>query len=121
MKVLMRLVGCFVWFDCVAYIFQVFSTVTFDAPSAAFQPDALSQLLGAQQKKMFMLHYQFPSFATTAISSSRRTTRRELGHGALAEKALKRLVPDNFPYCLRLACDVSPVLLQLPYSPFVCC
>ncbi|EJW86780.1 3' exoribonuclease [Wuchereria bancrofti] len=85
---------------------QVFSTVTFDAPSAAFQPDALSQLLGAQQKKMFMLHYQFPSFATTAISSSARISRRELGHGALAEKALKRLIPEDFPYCLRLACDV---------------
>ncbi|KAM3728390.1 Polyribonucleotide nucleotidyltransferase 1 [Dirofilaria immitis] len=85
---------------------QVFGTVTFDAPSAAFQPDALSQLLGAQQKKMFMLHYQFPSFATTAISSSLRTSRRELGHGALAEKALKRLIPEDFPYCLRLACDV---------------
>ncbi|KAL3990290.1 polyribonucleotide nucleotidyltransferase [Acanthocheilonema viteae] len=85
---------------------QVFGTVTFDAPSAAFQPDALSQLLGAQQRKMFMLHYQFPSFATTAISSSARTSRRELGHSALAEKALKRLIPDDFPYCLRLACDV---------------
>lgn len=85
---------------------QVFSTVTFDAPSAAFQPDAISQLLGAQQKKMFMLHYQFPSFAATAISSSRRTRRREVGHGALAEKALKRLIPEKFPYCLRLACDV---------------
>ncbi|OZC10130.1 putative polyribonucleotide nucleotidyltransferase [Onchocerca flexuosa] len=85
---------------------QVFGTVTFDAPSTAFQPDALSQLLGAQQKKMFMLHYQFPSFATTAISSSLRTSRRELGHGALAEKALKRLIPEDFPYCIRLACDV---------------
>uniref|UniRef100_A0A915Q826 polyribonucleotide nucleotidyltransferase n=1 Tax=Setaria digitata TaxID=48799 RepID=A0A915Q826_9BILA len=85
---------------------QVLGTVTFDAPSAAFQPDALAQLLGAQQKKMFMLHYQFPSFATTAISSSPRTSRRELGHGALAEKALKRLIPEDFPYCLRLACDV---------------
>ncbi|CAG9534370.1 unnamed protein product [Cercopithifilaria johnstoni] len=85
---------------------QVFGTVTFDAPSAAFQPDALSQLLGAQQKKMFMLHYQFPSFAATSISSSARTSRRELGHGALAEKALKNLIPEDFPYCLRLACDV---------------
>ncbi|VDK46456.1 unnamed protein product [Gongylonema pulchrum] len=55
---------------------------------------------------MFMLHYHFPSFATTAISSLRRATRRELGHGALAEKALKRLIPNDFPYCLRLACDV---------------
>lgn len=98
----------------------MFGTVTFDAPSAAFQPDALSQLLGAQQKKMFMLHYQFPSFAASAVSFSVRTSRRELGHGALAEKALRRLIPENFPYCLRLACDVRAGFLSRPlkYSFF---
>lgn len=85
---------------------QVLSTVTFDAPSAAFRPDYLSQILGSQEKKMFMLHYQFPQFASSALSTSRRTTRRELGHGALAEKALKRLIPAEFPYCIRLTCEV---------------
>lgn len=98
--------------------FQVFGAVTFDAPSAAFQPDALSQLLGAQQKKMFMLHYQFPSFATTGISSPARVSRRELGHGALAEKALKRLIPEDFPYCLRLACDVRAGFFSLKFVEY---
>ncbi|MFH4974027.1 hypothetical protein AB6A40_000736 [Gnathostoma spinigerum] len=85
---------------------QVLGTVTFDAPSAAFHPDSISQLLGAQRRKMFMLHYEFPSFATNEIASSRRANRRELGHGALAEKALKHLMPEEFPYSVRLACQV---------------
>uniref|UniRef100_A0A0N5AP52 polyribonucleotide nucleotidyltransferase n=1 Tax=Syphacia muris TaxID=451379 RepID=A0A0N5AP52_9BILA len=85
---------------------QVLGTVTFDSPSAAFHPDSISQLLGSQRKKMFMLHYEFPSFATNEISTFRGANRRELGHGALAEKALKCLVPDHFPYSIRLACQV---------------
>ncbi|CAJ0610029.1 unnamed protein product [Cylicocyclus nassatus] len=85
---------------------QVMSTVTFDSPAAAFHSDSISQLLGSQRKKMFMLHYEFPSYATNEISSSRGANRRELGHGALAEKALKHVVPKQFPYSIRLACQV---------------
>ncbi|VDK52931.1 unnamed protein product, partial [Cylicostephanus goldi] len=84
---------------------QVMSTVTFDSPAAAFHSDSISQLLGSQRKKMFMLHYEFPSYATNEISSSRGANRRELGHGALAEKALKHVVPKQFPYSIRLACQ----------------
>uniref|UniRef100_A0A1I7XUT1 Polyribonucleotide nucleotidyltransferase n=1 Tax=Heterorhabditis bacteriophora TaxID=37862 RepID=A0A1I7XUT1_HETBA len=84
---------------------QVLSTVTFDSPAAAFHPDSISQLLGAQRKKMFMLHYEFPGYATNEISSSRSVNRREQGHGALAEKALKHVVPKDFPYSIRLACQ----------------
>lgn len=86
---------------------KVLGTVTFDAPSAAFHPDSISQLLGAQRRKMFMLHYEFPPYAVNEISSSRGLNRRELGHGALAEKALQHLIPENFPYSVRLACQVS--------------
>ncbi|KAJ1352164.1 hypothetical protein KIN20_008368 [Parelaphostrongylus tenuis] len=85
---------------------QVMSTVTFDSPAAAFHSDSISQILGSQRKKMFMLHYEFPSYATNEISSSRGMNRRELGHGALAEKALKHVVPKEFPYSIRLACQV---------------
>ncbi|KHJ96651.1 putative polyribonucleotide nucleotidyltransferase [Oesophagostomum dentatum] len=85
---------------------QVMSTVTFDSPAAAFHSDSISQLLGSQRKKMFMLHYEFPSYATNEISTSRGANRRELGHGALAEKALKHVVPKEFPYSIRLACQV---------------
>ena len=85
---------------------QVMGTVTFDSPAAAFHPDSIAQLLGSQQKKMFMLHYEFPGFATNEFSGNRPFNRRELGHGVLAEKALKHVVPDNLPYCIRLACQV---------------
>uniref|UniRef100_A0A1I7V1L4 polyribonucleotide nucleotidyltransferase n=1 Tax=Caenorhabditis tropicalis TaxID=1561998 RepID=A0A1I7V1L4_9PELO len=85
---------------------QVMSTVTFDSPTAAFHPDSVAQLLGSQRKKSFMLHYEFPSFATNEIGTSRSLNRREIGHGALAEKALKNLFPKDFPYATRLACQV---------------
>jgi polyribonucleotide nucleotidyltransferase len=85
--------------------------ITFDAPSAAFQPDAVTHLVGTQQKKTFMLHYEFPAFATNEIGSARNLNRRELGHGALAEKALKHVIPAEFPYCIRLACQVRAGLL----------
>ncbi|XGW35342.1 hypothetical protein V3C99_018948 [Haemonchus contortus] len=85
---------------------QVMSTVTFDSPAAAFHSDSISQILGGQRKKMFMLHYEFPSYATNEIATSRGSNRRELGHGALAEKALKHVVPKEFPYSIRLACQV---------------
>lgn len=55
---------------------------------------------------MFMLHYEFPGFAINELNSSRPFNRRELGHGVLAEKALKHVIPENFPYCVRLACQV---------------
>jgi polyribonucleotide nucleotidyltransferase len=85
---------------------QVFGTVTFDSPDSAFHPDSIAQLLGAQQKKSFFLHYEFPGFATNEFSSGRPFNRRELGHGVLAEKSLKHVIPENFPYCVRLACQV---------------
>lgn len=85
---------------------QVLGTVTFDSPASAFHPDSIAQLLGAQQKKMFMLHYEFPGFATNEFSAKTAFNRRELGHGILAEKSLKHVMPDDFPYCIRLACQV---------------
>ncbi|KAF8382357.1 hypothetical protein PRIPAC_71499 [Pristionchus pacificus] len=86
---------------------QVLSTCTFDSPSAAFHPDSIAQLLGSQRKKSFMLHYEFPGYATNEITVGRAgLNRRELGHGALAEKGLKHLVSPAFPFCVRLACQV---------------
>lgn len=86
---------------------QVLSTVTFDSPQAAFHPDAIAQLLGAQRKKSFMLHYEFPQFATNEIDGAYAgSNRREIGHGLLAEKALRHVIPEDFPYTIRLACQV---------------
>ncbi|GMR30843.1 hypothetical protein PMAYCL1PPCAC_01038, partial [Pristionchus mayeri] len=85
---------------------QVMTTCTFDSPSASFHPDSIAQLLGSQRKKSFMLHYEFPGYANNEITIGRGSNRRELGHGALAEKGLKHLVPADFPFCVRLACQV---------------
>ncbi|KAL3102790.1 hypothetical protein niasHT_021457 [Heterodera trifolii] len=86
---------------------QVLSTVTFDSPQSAFHPDAIAQLLGAQRKKTFMLHYEFPQFATNEFEERGSfANRREIGHGLLAEKALRQVMPEQFPYTVRLACQV---------------
>lgn len=54
-----------------------------------------------------MVHYEFPQFAVgRATDSSGRFNRRSLGHGTLAEKCLKHVVPSNFPYCVRVDCQV---------------
>lgn len=92
-------------------------TVTFDSLDSSFRPDAIAQLLGAQQRKSFMVHYEFPAFAVNQLAeSSARFNRRSLGHGNLAEKALKHVIPKKFPYCIRLDCQVSSYFLV--YSHF---
>jgi polyribonucleotide nucleotidyltransferase len=61
-----------------------------------------------QQSKSFMLHYNFPPFSTGEVKPMRGTSRREIGHGQLAERALEALLPpyDEFPYTLRVVSDV---------------
>ena len=61
-----------------------------------------------QQKKSFMLHYNFPPFSTGEVKPMRGTSRREVGHGALAERALEAMLPpfDEFPYTVRVVSDV---------------
>ncbi|MCD6423661.1 MAG: polyribonucleotide nucleotidyltransferase [Elusimicrobia bacterium] len=64
--------------------------------------------LEREYKKRFMLHYNFPSFATGEVRYSRGPGRREIGHGALAEKAISPLLPDEsqFPYAIRVVSDI---------------
>jgi len=61
-----------------------------------------------QQNKSFMLHYNFPPYATGEVRPMRGTSRREIGHGALAERALEPLLPpfEEFPYTLRVVSDI---------------
>ncbi|HEU0014564.1 MAG TPA: polyribonucleotide nucleotidyltransferase [Longimicrobium sp.] len=61
-----------------------------------------------QQTKSFMLHYNFPPFSTGEAKPIRGTSRREIGHGALAERAIEAVLPpyDEFPYTLRVVSDV---------------
>ena len=58
--------------------------------------------------KSFMLHYNFPPFATGEAKPYRGTNRREQGHGALAERAIQPLLPryDEFPYTIRVVSDI---------------
>jgi polyribonucleotide nucleotidyltransferase len=61
-----------------------------------------------QQNKSFMLHYNFPPYSTGEVRPVRGTSRREIGHGALAERALEPLLPpfDEFPYTVRVVSDI---------------
>jgi polyribonucleotide nucleotidyltransferase len=58
--------------------------------------------------KSFMLHYNFPPFSTGEVKMMRGTSRREIGHGALAERALQPLLPqyEDFPYTLRVVSEI---------------
>ncbi|HHU42695.1 MAG TPA: polyribonucleotide nucleotidyltransferase, partial [Fermentimonas caenicola] len=54
----------------------------------------------------FLLHYNFPPFSTGEARPQRGTGRREIGHGNLANRALKRMIPDDYPYVVRVVSDI---------------
>jgi polyribonucleotide nucleotidyltransferase len=83
---------------------QVLATVTLGTSSDEQKIDAL---LGERFKK-FMLHYNFPPFSTGEVKFLRAPSRREIGHGALAERALAPILPDEsvFPYTVRVVSEV---------------
>jgi polyribonucleotide nucleotidyltransferase len=61
-----------------------------------------------ESTKSFMLHYNFPPFSTGEVRPVRGTSRREIGHGNLAERALQGLLPpyEEFPYTIRIVSDI---------------
>jgi polyribonucleotide nucleotidyltransferase len=61
-----------------------------------------------ETSKSFMLHYNFPPFSTGEVRPIRGVSRREIGHGALAERALQALLPsyEAFPYTIRLVSEI---------------
>ncbi len=61
-----------------------------------------------EASKRFMLHYNFPPFSVGEVGFMRGAGRREIGHGALAERALSALIPDEavFPYTMRVVSDI---------------
>ena len=59
-----------------------------------------------QSKERFLLHYNFPPFSTGEARAQRGVGRREIGHGNLAHRALKRMFPDGFPYTCRIVSDI---------------
>jgi polyribonucleotide nucleotidyltransferase len=68
----------------------------------------VEQLTGMTFKK-FMLHYNFPPFSVGEVKFLRSPGRREIGHGALAERALRQVMPaeDKFPYTVRIVSDIT--------------
>ena len=83
---------------------QVLSTVTLGTDDDSQTIDALSGL----SKKRFLLHYNFPPFCVGETGRMGGQSRREIGHGFLAEKALKPILPqiDQFPYTIRVVSEV---------------
>jgi len=58
------------------------------------------------EKERFLLHYNFPPFSTGEARPQRAVGRREIGHGNLAHRALKSMLPENYPYCIRIVSDI---------------
>jgi len=83
---------------------QVMTLTTLGTPRDAQMIDNLSP----QDSKRFMHHYNFPPFSVGEVRFLRGTSRREVGHGALAERALLPVIPseEDFPYTLRLVSEV---------------
>ncbi|MGI6239969.1 MAG: polyribonucleotide nucleotidyltransferase [Christensenellales bacterium] len=78
---------------------------------ATIAPVSEKQILdtiGVEDSKRYMHHYNFPAYSTGEARPPRSPGRREIGHGALAERALLPMIPsvDEFPYCLRLVTEV---------------
>lgn len=85
---------------------QVFCTVALDSPESALRLDSLSALETGVKSKNFFLHYEFPPYATGEIGRIGPIGRRELGHGALAERGLTPVLPSNYPFTVRLTSEV---------------
>ncbi|MGH7583823.1 MAG: polyribonucleotide nucleotidyltransferase, partial [Gemmatimonadales bacterium] len=64
--------------------------------------------VAGEHTKSFMLHYNFPPYSTGEVKPVRGVSRREIGHGALAERALQPLLPhfEDFPYTIRIVSEV---------------
>ncbi|KAI2657371.1 Polyribonucleotide nucleotidyltransferase 1, mitochondrial [Labeo rohita] len=85
---------------------QVLCSVTFDSLESSMKTDVITTALSGIKDKNFMLHYEFPPYATNEIGKVGGTNRRELGHGALAEKALRPVIPADFPFTIRVTSEV---------------
>jgi polyribonucleotide nucleotidyltransferase len=81
---------------------QALATVTLGTSREANQIDSPSE----QGEEKFYLHYNFPPFSTGEARPLRGTSRREVGHGNLAQRALKNMIPADCPYTIRVVSEV---------------
>lgn len=83
---------------------QILTIATLGSPGEEQQIDGIGQ----EESKRFMHHYNFPPFSTGEVKRAGSPGRREIGHGALAERALLPVLPEeaDFPYTIRLVSEV---------------
>jgi polyribonucleotide nucleotidyltransferase len=83
---------------------QCLATVTL----GTFEDVQILDGIGEEAEKRFMLHYNFPPFSVGEVAFMRAPGRREIGHGALAERAILPAIPDEdtFPYTIRIVSDI---------------
>jgi polyribonucleotide nucleotidyltransferase len=83
---------------------QALATVTL---GTAIDEQRVDDLEG-ESSKSYMLHYNFPPFSVGEVRPIRGTSRREIGHGALAEKAIRAVIPapEDFPYTVRIVSEI---------------
>ncbi|MCU6285050.1 polyribonucleotide nucleotidyltransferase, partial [Enterobacter cloacae] len=84
---------------------QSLATVTLGSKDDEQIVDGLDE----EKRKKFILHYNFPPYSVGEAGFMRAPGRRELGHGNLAERALKAVMPteDEFPYTVRVVSDIT--------------
>jgi len=81
---------------------QSLTTVTLGTPL----DELLIESAATSEYSKFILHYNFPPFSTGEAKAQRGVGRREIGHGNLAHRALKKMIPANYPYVVRVVSDI---------------
>ena len=81
---------------------QSLTTVTLGSATDVNRLDGVTY----QGHESFYLHYNFPPFSTGEARMLRGTSRREIGHGNLAQRALKKMIPNDNPYTVRIVSDI---------------
>ncbi|NLB68104.1 MAG: polyribonucleotide nucleotidyltransferase, partial [Lentisphaerae bacterium] len=83
---------------------QSLGVVTLGTMTDAQELDALT---GGPSEKKFMLHYNFPPYSVGEVGRLGSTGRREIGHGALAERALLPVIPEDYNYTIRVVSEIT--------------
>ncbi|MBU1693259.1 MAG: polyribonucleotide nucleotidyltransferase [Verrucomicrobia bacterium] len=82
---------------------QALATITLGTTSDAQSMDALT---GGPDEKRFMLHYNFPPYSVGEVGRLGGVGRREVGHGALAERSIAPMMPKDYPYTVRIVSEI---------------
>ncbi|XP_071869132.1 polyribonucleotide nucleotidyltransferase 1 [Bombus fervidus] len=85
---------------------QVLCTVTLDSIESSLKLDNISMQSSGIKEKNFFLHYEFPPYAVNETGKLTGYDRREIGHGALAERGLRAVIPKDYPFAIRLTSEV---------------